>query len=261
MTSFDALPRLLVVSQTLPTTGSGGGVVLYRMLRDYPPERLLVIGPQALATGERLACRYEWVGPTRDRCYRTRFNQWLHAADAFGLLPHAVGAINRRLRGFQPQVVLTIMEGYLYRTAQLFARRYDIPLAMIIHDRPDLFAGALAGAAQRRVEADVYRSAAVRLCVSPEMEAHCRQAYGAPGEVLYPARSDAIAPRLPAESATLREPGVLRLAFAGSLGLGYGGRTAGDARYVPRRRGEALPPWPAGVGNSATCPSRSRRRR
>jgi hypothetical protein len=248
----DLLPRLLIVSQTVPTTGSGGGVVLCRMLRDYPPERLLVIGPEALATGERLPCRYEWVGRVRDRLYRTRFNRWLHAADAFGLLPHSVGGINRRLRGFQPQVVLTIMEGYLYRTAQQFARRHRIPLAMIIHDRPDLLTGvpAWATASQRRVEAEAYRCAAVRLCVSPEMEAHCRRAYGAPGEVLYPARSPAITPRPAAESATLREPGVLRLAFAGSLGLGYGAqlramldtfRAAGAKLYLHGRPGSGTP--------------------
>jgi len=172
----------------------------------------------------------------------------MHAADAVGLMPHALGAIKRRLRGFRPQVVLTIMEGYLYRTAHQFARRHGLPMAMIVHDRPDLLAKvpAWAAAAQRRAQAQAYRYAAARMCVSPEMESYCRNVYRAPGEVLYPARSAAITPRLAAESATLREPGVLRLGYAGSLALGYGPqlramldtlRAAGGKLYLHTRPG------------------------
>jgi glycosyltransferase involved in cell wall biosynthesis len=54
------------------------------------------------------------------------------------------------------------------------------------------------------------------------MEEFCHRKFNARGEVLYPIRDDALAPRPIEESRQLKKAGVLTLGFAGNLGYGYG---------------------------------------
>jgi glycosyltransferase involved in cell wall biosynthesis len=110
--------------------------------------------------------------------------------------------------------------------AYLYSRRSGIPLVVIVHDDPEDFNRSYfwAGRAIRHQIRRIYRHAAHRLCVSPELEHLLRERYGVGGTVMYPNRSEAIVPRDPGESLALKTQAVLTLGFAGSLHYGYGPR-------------------------------------
>lgn len=222
----DDYPRLLVLSEEIPQTVHAGSILLHRLLRDWPPDRLLVMGPETAEGAGRLGCRYETIAPAGNRLHRTRFAGWVRSLEAFGILP---GISPRRvsglLRGFKPDVVLSVMQtfGY-YGAAWRFARSRGLPLVLIVHDLPDVFEGVpvwVAGAQLRR-NRSVYRFASARLCVSAEMRDFLSEKYGASGDVLHPGPADGIEPRPAAEARRLRDGTRLIVGYAGSLAYGYG---------------------------------------
>jgi glycosyltransferase involved in cell wall biosynthesis len=121
------------------------------------------------------------------------------------------------------------MERFDYvQAAHRFCQRRGVPLAIVVHDRLESFERvypAFAGAQQRRF-AQVYRDAAVRFCISPEMEKCLSLAYGAPGIVLYPNRSEELTARAVDDSAALKAPPRLTIGYAGAMNYGYGERIA-----------------------------------
>ncbi len=241
MTPDAPLPRLLVLSHEVPQTVYAGGIVLHRLLRDYPPDRLLVMGPSPHPDAGRLACRYEAVAPPLSRLHTTRLASLKRSLDAFGLLPNvSPAAVRRRLGGFAPQVVLSVMEERLAAAAGRYAAAAGLPLVLVVHDRPELFevVRPWARARQVRANAALYRSAAARLNVSPEMERHLHDLYGVGGDVMYPNRSETLTPRPPEASATLRDPPAFHVGYAGTQAYGYGSqlrRLAAALRGSPVR--------------------------
>lgn len=221
---MDALPNLLVLSQEIPQMIHAGSILLYRLLKDYPPEKLLVLGQAVHPKAARLACRYEPLPRPGQRLDFTRLAAWRSSLRALGLFPTVSDrAITRRLGAFRPQVVLSVMETDYPWIAHRFARRRNLPLAVIVHDRFEFFANLYpwaAGAERKRSKA-CYLYARTRLCVSPEMEEYLRSCWGVGGEVLYPNRAEELAPRPRADARALKEPGVLRVGYAGSLSYGY----------------------------------------
>jgi glycosyltransferase involved in cell wall biosynthesis len=128
---------------------------------------------------------------------------------------------------FQPAVVVHVLSSLPYsEAAYSYSRRFGVPLVLIVHDDPEEFNGsyAWAGSATRRQVRRIYQHATSRLCVSPELERTLQERYGAAGNVMYPNRSEAIFPRAPHASLSLKEPDTLTLGFAGGLSYGYGSR-------------------------------------
>jgi len=81
--------------------------------------------------------------------------------------------------------------------AERTARKLGVPLVLIVHDLNEEFEAVFPWAklALFEVNRRVYRSAARRLCVSPEMAEYNEWRYGVPGEVMYPNRSEELQPR------------------------------------------------------------------
>jgi len=128
---------------------------------------------------------------------------------------------------FRPEVVVHILSSLAYsELAYSHSVRYGVPLILIVHDDPEDFniSYSWANRLTRLQVQRIYRHAASRLCISPEMEHELRERHGVAGTVMYPNRSEAITPRLPEISGSLKEPGVLTLGFAGGLSYGYGDR-------------------------------------
>lgn len=219
------LPSLLVLSHQIPQTVYAGCIVLHRLLNSYPPEKLLVIGSQPHPNASLLDCRYEVLQPPFQRLNRTRFARLKRSLETFGLFPRVpLRAIDVLLKTFEPQVILSVMEGPYSEAAARLARRNGWPLVLIVHDRQDLFECVYpwANRSQMQWHASIYRAAARRLCVSFEMEQYWRGVCGEPGEVLYPNRSEEVVPRPPERSMQLVQPPLLWIGFAGSLAYGYG---------------------------------------
>jgi glycosyltransferase involved in cell wall biosynthesis len=220
-------PRILIISDEGPQTGTAGGLLLHRLLIDYPVDRLRVIARYVPTLGEPLPhVVYHPLTPPWQRFEKSRFNRLKRSLRAFGCVPTvSLARLDALVGDFQPEVVLCVMQhAAYYDTAARYARTRNLPLIVIVHDVNDDFEPVLpwAQATACRRDAAVYRQAGRRLCISPEMEAYCHERYGVTGDVLYPNRSPELDPLSLEKTETLRTTGQLTLGFAGNLGYGYG---------------------------------------
>lgn len=221
-----SLPRVLVYSNEFPQSGSAGGILLERLFKDYPAERVRIVGPAPQPVSAPLRFQHHQVRMPWSRFEGSRFNRLHRSLRGFGLAPlQRPDVIDGLLGGFQPEVALTIMQhGTWYDSAMRYAKKQGLPLVTIIHDDNEGFDRVypFARGAQRRRDGVFYRSASRRFCVSPEMEQEFRTRYGVAGEVLYPNRSEDLTARDAGLNLSLRVPGQLTLGFVGNPNYGYG---------------------------------------
>ena len=215
------LPRLLYLADVPVESSYHGSALLYRLLADYPADRLLVIEPSASQSqvARRLPeVRYESVKVRGERLMRTRFVRH-YSSFQFMWSPRREKQIDALLGSFQPEAVLTVAHACLWRTAAAFAGRRQLPLHLICHDEvtqmiPHL--PILRGGIER-VFGEVYGSAASRFCVSPYMRDDYRTRFGVDAEVLYPSRAaDVLQFDAPPDHVASMPQG-LRVAFAGTI--------------------------------------------
>lgn len=187
------LPRLLYVADVPVEASYHGSALVHRLLRRYPRDRLRIVegNLQASLARRRLEgveYRVLEVGDRRwldTRLHRAASSWYARCA------ARRAPAIAPLAEGFDPEAVLTVVHGFAWIAAARFAAARALPLHLIVHDdwptQARLFAPVRAW-----LDAEVgrvYRQAASRLCVSPNMEAAYRQRYGAPGAVLLPSRA------------------------------------------------------------------------
>jgi glycosyltransferase involved in cell wall biosynthesis len=217
---------VLIYSNEFPQTGSAGGILLDRLFKDYPADRVRIVGPKPQPASASLRFTHHELKMPWRRFEGSRLNQLHRTLRSYGLVPLAQPRqIDELLAGFQPDAVLTVMQhGTWYDSAMRYAEARNLPLVTIIHDDNEGFdrVYSFAGGAQRRRDGVFYRFAARRFCVSPEMEEEMARRYGVAGEVLYPNRSENLAPRDPSLNISLRTPGRLTLGFVGNPNYGYG---------------------------------------
>ncbi len=222
----DLPPRVLLLSDEGPQTSSAGGIQLFRLLQAYPPASLLAVSRSDPGESQRLACRYRALSTPWRRFEQSRFNRWKRSLRAFGCVPPVpLGRVTRLLDGFDPELVVCVMQhACYYDAAWRFARLRCLPLVVIVHDVNEQFEPVLpfAVGAMRRLDGAFYRYASRRLCISPEMEGFCRELYGAPGDVLYPIRGGDLSPRPVGEARILKRALHLTVGFVGNLNYGYG---------------------------------------
>jgi Glycosyltransferase Family 4 len=234
-------PRLAIISVAVPETHFAGSLLMYRLLHDYPANRLIVMGPAPHPDSEVLSAQYHSIpeGMTA-RLNRTRFSRFKRSLEAFGLIDRLpLTNVRKHADGFQPEVVLSVMERRNFTDlACRFSRERNIPLVLIVHDFVEDFEPVYswAATAQRKRYAEIYKSAHSRLCISPVLRDRLEQLYGAAGTVLYPIRSESITPRRAADSLELKHPPFLTLGYAGSLSYGYGEQISILARLLSKAR-------------------------
>ena len=231
-------PRVLILSDEGPQSGTAGGMVLQRLFARHPPERLRVLAHYVPTLGDPLpGVVYRHLPTPWRRFESSRFNRWMRSLRAFGMTPPVpLRRIASLLDGFTPDVVFCVMQhAAYYDTAHRFARLRCLPLVVAVHDVNEEFDRVLpwALAAARRRDGEFYRYARERLCVSPAMEQRCADLYHAPGSILYPNRDETLRPRPFAYALTTRHPDQLTLGFAGNLDYGYG---LGLLQHLPALR-------------------------
>ena len=221
--------RILVLSPAVPQTWYAGSMMLYRLFQHHPSDRIKAVGPKPQPRSQVLSCEYvELLPAASSRLDLTRLAQMKRSLEALSLLGRIPDdRVDAAVGDFQADVVITVMERLDYvDAAHRFCQRRGVPLALIVHDRLESFDrvyGAFAGAQRSRL-AGIYRDASARFCVSPEMERCLARIYGAPGTVLYPSRPDSLTPRVVDESARLKNPPRLTMAYTGAESYGYGAR-------------------------------------
>ena len=242
--TMNSSPRVLVLSGEIPQTRNAGAILLYRLLRGYGHEargerkesreasgegreeaqsfekdhfdiskdgsqaKLFVIGPKPHLEAELLDCPYRELRMPLARLEKTRLSMHKRSLTAVGLIPLPSHRLVMSLLGeFKPEVIVCVMANTPWvLTAERTARLLGVPLVLIVHDINEEFEKVFPWAKKALFEKNraVYRAAARRLCVSPEMAEFLEQRYGVPGEVMYPNRSEELQPRPLAMSLTLR---------------------------------------------------------
>jgi len=214
-------PRVLVLTREIPQSVNAGSQQLFRVFRDYPPDRLLVVGPAVPTTAKRLPCRYETFIPRIDRWVSTRLHEWVNLANAIGVVPDESEARVARLVGdFCPDVVFTVMDLFsFYKTAWRYARNRNLPLVTLTMDDPMHFQKVAhwARPLQKRAVKRVYADAKLSLGVSSEMAEWIDREFGKPTRAFYFGPPDGLHPRDPEANRSLRNPLHLTIGFAGSL--------------------------------------------
>jgi len=133
--------------------------------------------------------------------------------------------VRRLLKGFQPDLVFSLMENSdYYEAAEQFCRAEKLPLYLIVHDTNEDFEPVFPWAKRRQLAKDrrIYRFAKERFCISPEMAAYNEVRFGVPSKVLYPIPDPEIRPRPKEWTEKLRQPPHLTIGYAGSTSYGYG---------------------------------------
>lgn len=219
--SSSHLPRVVILTREIPQSVNAGSQQLFRVLKDYPADRLLVVGPAVPAGAERLRCRYKTFVPKIERYVNTRLHKWVNLANAIGLAPDESGSrVDQLVDDFRPDVVFTVMDLFsFYKTAWRYARRHRIPLVTLTMDDPMHFQKVASWARpwQKRAVRRIYKSATLSLGVSREMAAWIGEEFGKRTETFYFGPPDGMRPRAPETNRSLRNPSHLTVGFAGSL--------------------------------------------
>jgi glycosyltransferase involved in cell wall biosynthesis len=224
------LPKLLYIGDVPVESSYHGSLLLYRLLEDYPSDKLCIVeGNLYPSTPQRRlkSVRYESLFLGIGRLLRTRFHK-LYSAILTRCAPNRVRRVQKILRGFLPEAVLTVSHGYSWITAARFAAKHQLPLHLICHDDWPRVADLPAHAKSRldRVFGSVYRQANSRLCVSSFMRDAYRQRYEVDADVLLPFRAaDCPTYEEPPQRLRKRSSG-LTVAFAGTI------NSAGYARAL-----------------------------
>jgi hypothetical protein len=215
------LPRLLYFADVPVEASYHGSALLYRLLQDYPLEKLLIIErwPYLSQTTRRLAgVEYRRLPSGLTRLLPTRFH---HAAVPLFMNLAWLDArlVWRKIADFRPEAVLSVHHGYSWLSAFAMGSRRRRPVHLILHDDCGVEMGGAPSSQTRwqRHCQTAYRQAASRLCVSPFMVDEYERRYGARGTVLYPGRAKD-APSYDAPPERLRHlSGRLTVAYGGNI--------------------------------------------
>jgi hypothetical protein len=205
------LPRVVYTADVPVADTRAGPMIVHRLFSHYPPDRLFIFGPRdgkaELPAVQYLTHQFNWpllVRRALPAVYRAAAE--IHVRR----LPRGLRA---RIERFRPEAVVTVAHHTRWINAALIARRFRLPLHIIVHD--DFM---FEHSARLQDEfGETYRRAASRLCISPFMEEAYRKRYGAAGTVLYPPMAPDI---LPAVEPAVRQTDVLSFVFAGSVSGG-----------------------------------------
>lgn len=216
--SCATLPRLLYLGDVPVSNTIAGASLLYRLLLEYPPDRLRICGPPVAEETALPEVRYDATIVSLPRLLRTRFAPWYCGWITWRL--QWIPAWLRRVAAeFRPEAVLTVSQTGRWLAAARLAEALEVPLLLVAHDDhayEDYLPRPLRPWISRQF-GSVYSSAAARFCISPTMRDVYAERYGADAKVLYPGRD----PRYPASTApparVARVKDFLTFAYAGSL--------------------------------------------
>lgn len=221
MSGSHALPRLACVADVNVQNFCHGSLQLFRLLSDYPVEKLLIIE----TTWNCSAPERRLPGVTY-RHFRPWWTRIFHQRRAPSLAPFLAKLAARRwktfarqIHSFAPEALLTVAHGFSWLAVSEMAQHLKLPLHLVVHDdwlRHPSYSREVSDRLTS-IFGDHYRRAASRLCVSDTMEEAYRDTYGVPGTVFYPTRAAdlVVAQEPPARlSREIKNPTV---AFAGTL--------------------------------------------
>ena len=186
---MQALPRVLYAADVPVASTTAGSLLLYRLLRDYPGEKVLIAEGLVRSTPDTRLPKVRYAGfPVGwGRLLRTRFGKY-YAPFVMGRAESRTGALSQLAAEHRAEVILTVAHNYSWLSAAAVARNLKLPLLFILHDDPWFHAGCpnlVRKWFEARLRA-VCRQAHSCLCVSPNMAEWVEESYGARASLLYP---------------------------------------------------------------------------
>jgi hypothetical protein len=214
------LPRLLYIGDVPVESTVAGSALLYRLLQEYPVDRLCIV--EGNIAKSQLQNRlpdvdYQTLSVGYERLLRSRL-VFLYTSYLFLTAKWRSRQLNKIIKTFKPEAILTVAHGLSWITAAELARKNKLPLHLIVHDEWTSFIAVLPPLKSLATEVfgNIYRQANSRLCVSPYMKEFYKNQYGIEGDVLYPSRAKDI-PVFEKPHDKSKKDSPLVFAYAGSI--------------------------------------------
>lgn len=223
---MSVVPKILFIADEIPQSINAGSIQFFRLFKDYPIDKLMIIGRKPFANADILKCEYHILKFTLlDRIRTSRFSSYLTDIQALGFfLPRLPKPIKKVAEKFKPDIVISLMQLItFYYPAYHYAKEKKIPFMLFCHDDVEDFARPHTFFKKFLVKlnAKVYQSANKRICISPEMAEAWQDKYKVEGNYLYPVASENIQGRELMKAEKLVNEGYLTIGYAGSLAYGY----------------------------------------
>jgi len=193
-------PKLLLVSDIYPEAGSGGAMVLYRLLEQYPADRLLVVSKESKPSGRLPNVTYLSIDNPIPRWMMMRVNPFWPVMMA-RKSRYLAGSVFQQIDGFKPEAVLTVAQDHLCFVASEISRKKGISFHVIVHDdwshhqtiRHCHWTKSFGMMACDWMIGGLFKDASSVSCVSDGMAESYAQRYGIKPKVLLPSRGEDLA--------------------------------------------------------------------
>ena len=133
---LDKLPRLLYVGDVPVESTVAGSALLYRLLQEYPIERLCIVQGNITTSQPQnrlLDVTYQTLSVGYERLLRSRF-VFLYTSYLFLTAKWRSHQLTNLVKTFQPEAILTVVHGLSWITAAELAKKHNLPLHLIVHD-------------------------------------------------------------------------------------------------------------------------------
>jgi glycosyltransferase involved in cell wall biosynthesis len=237
------LPKLIYCGDVPVQASYHGSALLYRLLEDYPTDKLLILESNPWQSQEALRLKnvqYRRLRIGVARLLNSRFAN-LYGSWVLWTAERRRRKVEAMTKDFAPRAVLAVTHGYSWISAGAFAERRRLPLHLILHDdwlssvQILPFRKALA----EKTFAHYYNYATTRFCVSPAMARRYEELYGPSGIVLYPSRNHPSGST--AKTTERQQTNQIVVAYAGTInGEGYVRRLRALAAVLDRMRGTLI---------------------
>ena len=190
------LPKTLYFSDVVPQDSGAGSSLIYRLLKFFPRDKLMVVNPPTAKLTSDLHLDLNVYGHLKnsvsrqviDRLARSRFavaGETLRWLDSY-----RTKSLGKLIKEFRPQVVVVVTHGCSWHTAVRYATSHRIPFFLIVHDDFKFTITMNDWSREKALQAfaDAYRKASGVFCVSRPMAELYAARYQRIGTMLLPGR-------------------------------------------------------------------------
>ncbi len=112
----EKLPKILFISDEIPQSINAGSIQFLRLFKNYPEDKIIVIGKEVAKNANTLHCKYYTVNyPLAERLRVTRFTSYFSDLQALGFLLNPLPASLLKIADeFKPDLVISLLQNITY---------------------------------------------------------------------------------------------------------------------------------------------------
>jgi hypothetical protein len=190
------LPKILYFSDVCPQDSGAGSSLVYRLLKYFPKDKLLVVTPPAARLTSGVHLGSDVYIPMADsicsrlleRFARSRFSR--AAGSLRWVNSYRTNSLKKLAAEFRPEAVVSVAHGYSWNTAFRYAMSCGIPFFLIVHDdfKFTINMNSWSSGVALQAFANAYSNASGVFCVSRSMAERYVAKYQRIGTTLLPGR-------------------------------------------------------------------------